>query len=274
MPDNFGCVTTLQTLNLEKNELTTLPASIGHCKFLCELNLKQNPVETLPTSLGLIGVTLEVLELDESDYLNAGIRERLGDTQKLLQFLAEKGNHVYNTKISVHKNKISKPGLYPSLIDKKSESETDLERYLLEQHAQAETAAILAMKAINDLDEQAKIQAMRVHEENEKVISETMKVLDLEEENSKKLVLAMAEDRSRYTRFLKNVFSGFFTRTAAPASVVGRFGVNNRNFHNVSPGPGLLAFFLGVFGDVFGDLFSPEPDIFKKPPCIYKKPQT
>jgi hypothetical protein len=206
LPENFGCVTTLQTLNLERNEITTLPTSIGHCKFLCELNLKQNPVEKLPTSLGLIGITLEVFELDESDHLDSGVRERLGDTQQILKFLAEKGNHVYNTKVSVHNNKISvmKSSLYPNSAQK-SESDTDLEKYLLEQHAQADTAANLALKAINDLDEQARIQAMQAHEESEKVISETMKVLDLDDENSKKLVLSMAEDRSRYLQEATNI---------------------------------------------------------------------
>ena len=205
IPDNIGCLSCLQRLDLERNELKTLPKSIGECKFLYEINLKQNPIEKLPASLGSIGVTLEILEIDESDHLDKSIRDRLGDTQVLLRFLAEKGGLIYNSIKSVPNDKINtNKKLYPDLQQSNFQND-DLEKYLLQTQAENDNAAQLALKALTELDNQAKIEAMKAHEESEKIISETMKILDLEDENSKNLVMKLTEDRAKLMQETTNI---------------------------------------------------------------------
>merc|ERR1712178_41954 len=46
---------------------------------------------------------------------------------------------------------------------------------------------------------------MKAHEESEKIISETMKILDLEDENSKNLVMKLTEDRAKLMQETTNI---------------------------------------------------------------------
>jgi len=53
LPEQFNFPRNLQKINLGGNKLTTLPSSLGNLKFLMELDVSNNQISTLPDSLHL-----------------------------------------------------------------------------------------------------------------------------------------------------------------------------------------------------------------------------
>ena len=54
LPESIGNFKSLQVLKLKSNQLTTLPESIGNINSLQALVIKNNPLSTLPESIKIL----------------------------------------------------------------------------------------------------------------------------------------------------------------------------------------------------------------------------
>ena len=92
LPDDFGDkLKHLKTLNLSKNKITTLPASIGKLNHLRELDLSDNNITSLPASIGKLN---HLRELDLSDNSIITLPASIGKLNHLQTL------HLYNNNIT------------------------------------------------------------------------------------------------------------------------------------------------------------------------------
>ena len=90
IPESIGNLKSLHTLNLHENQLTTLPESIGNLISLRSINISKNKLTTLPKSIGNLK-SLQLLNLRNNELTI--LPERVGNLSSL-QELYLSGNNL------------------------------------------------------------------------------------------------------------------------------------------------------------------------------------
>ncbi|GLD94583.1 hypothetical protein PINS_up003194 [Pythium insidiosum] len=85
LPSDLGDVLppNLKTLALEKNQLTTLPDSIGSFTQITELYVRENKLQSLPPGIGRLE-QLESLYLEDNKITDDGIPDSIADLAETL----------------------------------------------------------------------------------------------------------------------------------------------------------------------------------------------
>lgn len=115
LPDDFGSLTSLSELMLDKNELTHLPISFGHLKSLTWVDLCSNLIENLPENLYQL-TNLEIFNLSknflEEIPASIGSMKKLSilkvDQNKLLDLTSAVGDCINLTELVLNENLLTR----------------------------------------------------------------------------------------------------------------------------------------------------------------------
>ena len=115
LPDDFGSLTSLSELMLDKNELTHLPISFGHLKSLTWVDLCSNLIENLPENLYQL-TNLEIFNLSknflEEIPVSIGSMKKLSilkvDQNKLLDLTPAVGDCINLTELVLNENLLTR----------------------------------------------------------------------------------------------------------------------------------------------------------------------
>lgn len=182
----------LKKLNVSYNLLTSLPEELGNCQFLNFLDLKGNSnLHQLPFQLGKIGINLEELHLDASNFTEPSASFLAANSPfEVMKYLATKGFFQYATEKS-HPKFIKQPE--KSKLDDTADS--NIEKMLRKMEQDKENELKLAQKLIEEQDQELKMLAEDVTNQHIEASNQAMQAIYNDDQETKKILQKQMKER-------------------------------------------------------------------------------